>query len=97
MPQDQGNYRADYIDGLKNHFGSDQRRINHALKVLSRAEMIMDGEGISGQLRKLITITAILHDVGIKAAEQKYNSSAAKYQEQEGPPFVRATSFHECL
>ena len=28
---------------------------------------------------------AILHDVGIKIAEEKYKSSAAAYQEKEGP------------
>ncbi len=33
---------------------------------------------------------ALLHDIGIKAAEQKYGSSEPRYQEQEGPPLARA-------
>lgn len=81
-------YRDMYIEELKNHFGPDQRRVNHALKVLSYAEKIMEGEGVDEAMRNVVTITALLHDVGIKAAEQKYNSSAGVYQEIEGPPIV---------
>ena len=32
---------------------------------------------------------ALLHDIGIKAAERKHGSSAARYQEIEGPPVAR--------
>lgn len=81
-------YREKYIEDMKNYFGDDARRINHALKVLGFAERIMDGEKIEGNLKKIITITAILHDIGIKMAEKKYNSSAGKYQEIEGPPIA---------
>ncbi|HWR44135.1 HD domain-containing protein [Sporomusa sp.] len=80
--------KEEYIKELKEHFGSDQRRINHALKVLAYAESIMDGEGADEKTRKIVIITALLHDVGIKIAEQKYNSSAGTYQEIEGPPIV---------
>jgi hypothetical protein len=31
-----------------------------------------------------------LHDIGIHEAEKKYNSTAAKYQEQEGPAIARS-------
>ncbi len=34
-------------------------------------------------------IAAILHDIGIKESERKYNSSAGNYQEIEGPPIAR--------
>lgn len=88
MPDNTLTYRDTYVEELKRHFGPDQRRINHALKVLAYAENIMDGEGIDEKNRKVITITALLHDVGIKVAEQKYNSSAGTYQEIEGPPIV---------
>lgn len=82
------NYREKYIEELKRHFGTDQRRIDHALKVLAFAESIMKGEGVDEDMRKVVTITALLHDVGIKSAERKYNSSAGVYQEIEGPPIV---------
>ena len=34
---------------------------------------------------RALELAAILHDIGIKNAERKYNSSAGKYQEIEGP------------
>ena len=79
-----------YKKELEAHFGPDQRRINHALKVLGFAKRIMAGEATPADMQKTVVITALLHDVGIKAAEQKYQSSAGPYQEQEGPPIVRA-------
>lgn len=83
-------YREVYRKELEDHFGPDQRRIQHALKVLAIAESIMDGEKVDQDLRKIVTITALLHDVGIKVAEQKYHSAAGPYQEIEGPAIVRA-------
>ncbi len=82
--------RERYAQALKAHFGADGRRINHALKVLGFAERIMTGEGVAPEVQKIVVITALLHDVGIKAAEEKYQSSAGPYQELEGPPIVRA-------
>ena len=82
--------RTRYAQALRAHFGADARRINHALKVLGFAERIMAGAGVAPELQKIIVITALLHDVGIKAAEEKYHSSAGSYQELEGPPIVRA-------
>ena len=78
-----------YQSELKRHFENDTRRIQHALKVLKAAETIMDGENIQGAMREIVTITALLHDVGIKTAEQKYQSAAGPYQEIEGPPLAR--------
>ncbi|MDI6604286.1 MAG: HD domain-containing protein [Thermoanaerobacteraceae bacterium] len=82
-------FREKYIEDMKKYFGSDTRRINHALKVLNFAEQIMEQEDVNDQMRKIITITAILHDIGIKNAEEKYNSSSGKYQEIEGPPVAK--------
>ena len=79
-----------YLHELTAFFAGDKKRINHALKVLHFAEMIMAGEGVNEEMRHVVTIAALLHDVGIKAAEQKYNSSAGHYQEREGPPIAEA-------
>jgi HD superfamily phosphodiesterase len=38
---------------------------------------------------KIIQIAAILHDIGIKESERKYNSSSGKYQEMEGPAIAK--------
>jgi HD superfamily phosphodiesterase len=86
-----------YREELQKHFGADERRIHHAGEVLAYAKKIMEGEGVDSATRKIVTITALLHDVGIKAAELKYHSSAGRYQEIEGPAIVRAilTSHNE--
>ena len=73
------------IQKMKDVFGDDQKRINHALAVLKYAEQIHSAEG--GDLI-VITAAAILHDIGIHQAEQKYGSPAGKYQEIEGPPIA---------
>jgi HD superfamily phosphodiesterase len=77
------------IERMKRIFGEDIRRINHALKVLRFSEEIMESEIKKEQFGDIITLTAILHDIGIHEAEKKYNSNSGKYQEIEGPPIAR--------
>ena len=77
------------IKRMKEVFGDDSRRINHALKVLKFSEEIMKFEEVEPELNNVIIITAILHDIGIHEAEKKYNSNSGKYQEMEGPPIAR--------
>ena len=75
------------IEDMKNIFGSDTRRINHALAVLDFAEQIQAQEGGDAMI---IKAAAVLHDIGILEAERKYNSNSGKYQEIEGPPIARS-------
>jgi putative nucleotidyltransferase with HDIG domain len=70
------------ISEMKKVFGKDEKRISHALSVLNYAEQILQDEG--GE-PLVVKAAAILHDIGITQAERKYNSSAGKYQELEGP------------
>lgn len=67
------------------YFGADIQRINHALKVYGFASCIARREGLSDDEILVVDISAILHDIGIKEAERKYNSSSGQYQEIEGP------------
>ena len=67
------------------YFGTDVRRINHALKVYGFANCIARGEKLSSKEILVVEISAILHDIGIKEAEKKYNKSSGHYQEMEGP------------
>ena len=67
------------------YFQNDARRINHALKVYGYAVAISSYEQLSDNEKYIIELSSILHDIGIKVSEQKYNSSAGKYQEIEGP------------
>ena len=78
--------RERVIEAMRRHFGSDGRRIDHTLKVLGYAEAMLAVEPGS---RDVVTAAAVLHDIGIPAAERKYGSAAAPYQEAEAPPIAR--------
>ncbi len=71
---------------MKKYFKQDFKRIGHATRVARYAEQI--GKKEKGNLA-VILVSAYLHDIGIKEAERKYQSTAAKYQEQEGPEIAR--------
>ena len=72
---------------MKRYFKSDFKRIGHATRVARYAERIGKIEG--GNLA-VILAAAYLHDIGILQAEEKYGSTAAEYQEKEGPPIARS-------
>jgi hypothetical protein len=74
------------IREMKAAFGDDQRRIGHALEVLDHAEQI---HAVEGGDPLVIRAAAVLHDIGIRAAERKHGSNAGKFQEIEGPPIAR--------
>ena len=72
---------------MKRYFKSDFKQIGHASRVARYAEKIGKFEG--GNLA-VILLAAYLHDIGILEAEKKHGSTAAKYQELEGPAIARA-------
>ena len=80
-----GAVRERLISEMEEIFGTDKRRINHALAVLDYAEQIQAQEGGDPLVVKA---AAILHDIGIYEAERKHGSSAGKYQEMEGAPIA---------
>jgi HD superfamily phosphohydrolase YqeK len=71
---------------MKRYFKNDFKRIGHASRVARYAEKI--GKEERGNLAVILT-AAYLHDIGIKESERKYQSTAARYQEEEGPPVAR--------
>lgn len=71
---------------MKRYFKNDFKRIGHATRVARHAECINRAEGGNPAV---VLCAAYLHDIGIVLAEKKYNSSAARYQEQEGPAVAR--------
>ncbi len=73
------------IQKMIEYFGTDVRRINHSLKVYGFASCIARREKLSDSDILIVDITAILHDIGIKEAEKKYNKTSGHYQEKEGP------------
>lgn len=68
----------------------DPKRIQHFLKVYEFTHLIATAEGIGKAEREIVEAAAVVHDIGIKISEEKYNSSAGKYQELEGPPLAAA-------
>lgn len=72
---------------MKRYFKRDFKRIGHATKVARYAERIAKKEG--GDLA-VVLAAAYLHDIGIHEAERKHRSTAARHQEQEGPPIARS-------
>ncbi|MEW6034152.1 MAG: HD domain-containing protein [Chloroflexota bacterium] len=78
--------KAALIQAMEGYFGTDTRRINHAHKVTEYAEELLNKE--SGDYT-IVIAAALLHDIGIHVAEEKYGSIAGKYQEIEGPPIAR--------
>jgi HD superfamily phosphodiesterase len=75
---------------MMEYFGSDVRRINHALKVYGFAGTIARLERLSEEVVHITETAAVLHDIGIPVSEQKYGSCDGRYQELEGPPIARA-------
>ncbi|OBR91358.1 MULTISPECIES: HD domain-containing protein [Clostridium] len=71
------------------YFGNDIKRINHALKVYGFSKTIGQLEGLNNNEMLILELASILHDIGIKESERKYNSSAGNYQEIEGPPVAK--------
>lgn len=63
----------------------DAKRIQHFMKVHAFAALIGREEKLPSDVQETLEIAAILHDIGIHAAEEKYHSTAGVYQEKEGP------------
>lgn len=77
------------IEKMINYYETDVHRINHALKVYGFASCMARKENLTANDTFIVDIAAILHDIGIKEAEKKYNSSGGHYQEIEGPAIAR--------
>ncbi|MBN2018153.1 MAG: HD domain-containing protein [Candidatus Cloacimonetes bacterium] len=76
--------RAQLVRAMIQYFGADNRRIEHALRVLHHAELIMANDNSCDP--EIIIACALLHDVGIKVSEEKHGYNNGKTQEEYGPP-----------
>lgn len=76
--------RAQLVRVLTEYFGTDDRRIEHGVRVLHYADRIVaDHPGCD---MDVVVASALLHDVGIKVSEEKLGYNNGKTQEQYGPP-----------
>ena len=60
-------------------------QIQHFMKVFAFAEMIGEEEKLDEHTLFILKSTALVHDIGIRPAKEKYGYSNGKLQEQEGP------------
>lgn len=67
-------------------FKGHPAQVQHLVKVHGFAAHIGRLEGLSETEQFILEAAALVHDVGILPAEQKYGSCNGKLQEQEGPP-----------
>jgi HD superfamily phosphodiesterase len=76
--------RAQLVRILCGYFGADDRRIEHALRVLHHADVIMAGHPSCDP--EIVIAFALLHDVGIKVSEERHGYNNGRLQEEYGPP-----------
>ena len=63
----------------------DAKRIQHFVKVYEFARLIGLMEGLDEKTQEILEAAAIVHDIGIHKAEEKYGRNTGKYQEIDGP------------
>ena len=78
------------ITAMIDYYQGQPKRIQHFLKVHAYAKLIGEQEGLDKEILDILEVAALTHDIGIKISEEKYNSSAGKYQEVEEPAVVIA-------
>lgn len=74
---------------MSEYYTGDPARVQHFIKVYAFARLIGIGEGISERELFTLEAAALVHDIGIKKAEEVYGSSAGHYQEELGPPIAK--------
>lgn len=72
-----------------NYFHGDAKRIQHFTKVYQYAKLIGEEEKLDKPTQYVLEIAAIVHDIGIRPAEEKYGRCDGILQEQEGPAAAR--------
>lgn len=71
------------------YYTGDPKRIQHFTKVHEYARLIGECEQLDERTLFILETAAIVHDIGIKSAEEKFGKSSGKFQEQEGPTIAR--------
>lgn len=66
------------------YYSGDPKRIQHFVKVHSFANLIGEYEGLSADEMTVLKAAALVHDIGIKPAEEQYGECGGKLQEQLG-------------
>lgn len=80
---------SNLLQEMIQYYSGDPKRIQHFIKVHSFAKLIGEIEQLDSTTLQILEIAAIVHDIGIKVAEEKYGRCDGKLQEQEGPALAK--------
>ncbi|MDO4308155.1 MAG: HD domain-containing protein [Eubacteriales bacterium] len=69
-------------------YRGDPQHIQHFVKVQSFARMIGQEEHLDEKTLYILEAAALVHDIGIRPAMEKYGKSNGKLQEEEGPAYA---------
>lgn len=69
-------------------YRGDPLRIQHFVKVHSFAKLIGQEEHLEEKTQYILEAAALVHDIGIKPAMEKYGKCTGSLQEQEGPAYA---------
>lgn len=61
----------------------DAKRIQHFLKVHAYARLIAHGEKVDTKTQRIIELAALVHDIGIHPAEEKYGRCDGKLRSRK--------------
>ena len=81
-----GNVISTMIAYLK----GNRHEVEHFLKVYGYAKAIGELEGLDARTQEILEVAAVVHDIGIPRAIEKYGNDAGPYQEELGPAEARA-------
>lgn len=83
------NFINELTNKMINFYSADPSRIQHFIKVHHFAKLIGETEGMEETDLFQLEVAAVVHDIGIKPAEEKYGKCSGNLQEIEGPPIAR--------
>lgn len=77
------------ISAMIDYLGGNRHEVEHFLKVYGYAKAIGEEEGLDPRTQQILEAAAVVHDIGIPRAIEKYGSDAGPYQEELGPAEAR--------
>ena len=85
------------LEAMEETFEDLPEMVVHTYQVLDYATTIAKGENVDESDKRIITATAILHDIGMVEAFERHGSYRGRYQEIEGPPIAERILLGEDL
>ena len=77
------------MNRMTGFFAGQPKQIHHFLKVSAFCEAIATGEMLDSALCQRLVIAGLVHDIGIRIADEKFGRHEGPLQEQEGPAAAR--------